>query len=131
MYILTIEINPDKTRLESHIRIIDDMDKLNEYYRYLDCHCIDMAPIDVDGHIYDVVCDEEAMLRQPLIPSLYISDEQVFFGNIAFVKNDEGGVSVSLDREDMIRLLDFIDQQKESLYRWTEEQIRQKQKMSA
>lgn len=131
MYILTIETNPEKTRLESHIRTIDDMDKLNEYYHYLDCRCIDMATIDVDGHAYDVVCDDEAMLRQPLIPSLYISDEQVFFGNIAFVKNDEEGVSVSLDREDMIRLLDFIDQQKESLYRWTDQQIKRKQEMSA
>ena len=131
MYILTIELNQEKTALESHIRIIDDMDKLNEYYRYLDCRCIDMAPIDVDGHVYDVVCDDEAMLRQPLIPSLYISDEQVFFGNIAFVKNDEEGVSVGLDREDMIRLLDFIDQQKENLYRWTARQIKRKQEMSA
>ena len=131
MYILTIETNPEKTRLESHIRTIDDMDKLNEYYRYLDCRCIDMAMIDVDGHSYDVVCDDEAMLRQPLIPSLYISEEQVFFGNLAFVKNDEEGGSVGLDREDMIRLLDFIDRQKERLYRWTDQQIKRKQEMSA
>lgn len=34
MYILTIEANQDKTALESHIRNIDDADKLNEYYRY-------------------------------------------------------------------------------------------------
>ena len=130
MYILTVELNQDKTALESHIRTIDDTDKLNEYYRYLHCHCIDMVTIYVDGHAYDVVCDDEAMLRQPLIPSLYISDEQVFFGNIAFVKNDEEGVSVGLDREDMIRLLDFIDQQKEKLYHWTAQQIKRKDEMN-
>lgn len=129
MYILTIETNPEKTCLESHIRTIDDMDKLNEYYHYLDCRCIDMAPIDVDGHVYDVVCDDEAMLRQPLIPSLYISEEQVFFGNLAFVKNDEEGGSVGLDREDMIRLLDFIERQKEKLYRWTKQQIKRQREM--
>ena len=99
MYILTVELNKDRTALETHIRNIDDTDKLNEYYRYLDCHCIDMATIDVDGHAYDVVCDDEALLRHPLVPSLYISEEQVFFGNLAFVKIDEEGASVGLDRD--------------------------------
>lgn len=130
MYILTVELNQDKTALESHIRTIDDADKLNEYYRYLHCHCIDMVTIDVDGYAYDVVCDDEALLRQPLVPSLYISDEQVFFGNLAFVKIDEEGAEVSLDREDMIRILDFIERQKGKLYRWTSEQIKRKEKMN-
>ena len=130
MYILTVELNQEKTALESHIRNIDDADELNEYYRYLDCHCIDMATIDVDGHAYDVVCDDEALLRYPLVPSLYISEEQVFFGNLAFVKIDEEGASVGLNREDMIRLLDFIVRQQPSLYRWTSEQIKKKQEMN-
>ena len=127
MYILTIEANQDKTALESHIRNIDETDKLNEYYRYLNCRCIDMATIDVDGHAYDVVCDDEALLRQPLIPSLYVSEEQVLFGNLVFARNNEDGESVGLEREDMIRLLNYIDRQKESLYRWTEQQIKKKQ----
>ena len=129
MYILTVEINKSRTALETHIRNIDDTDKLNEYYRYLDCHCIDMVTINVDSYAYDVVCDDEALLRQPLIPSLYISEEQVFFGNLAFVKIDEEGASIGLDREDMIRLLDFIERQQPSLYRWTGEQIKKKQEM--
>lgn len=96
----------------------------------IDCQRIDMATIDVDGHAYDVVCDGAALLRQPLIPSLYISEEQVFFGNLAFVKNDEEGTSVGLEREDMIRLLDFIERQQSSLYRWRIEQIKKKQEMA-
>lgn len=130
MYILTIEANQDKTVLESHIRNIDETDKLNEYYRYLNCRYIDMATIDVDGHAYDVVCDDEALLRQPLIPSLYVSEEQVLFGNLAFVRNNEDGESVGLEREDMIRLLDFVDRQKQHLYRWTAQQIKHKQEMA-
>ena len=127
MYILTVELNQDRMVLESHIRNINDADKLNEYYRYLDCRSIDMATIDVDGHPYDVVCDGEALLRAPLFPSLYISEEQVFFGNLAFVKIDEEGASVGLEREDLIRLLDFIERQQTSLYRWTEERIKKTQ----
>ena len=130
MYILTIEANQDKTALESHIRNSDETDKLNEYYRYLNCRCIDMATIDVDGHAYDVVCDDEALLRQPLIPSLYVSEEQVLFGNLVFARNNEDGESVGLEREDMIRLLDFVDRQKQHLYRWTAQQIKHKQEMA-
>ncbi len=129
MYILTIEANKDKTALDSYIRTIDEANKLNEYYRYLDCRRVGMTTIDVDGHPYDVVYDDEALLRNPLIPSLYISEEQVFFGNLAFVRNEEGA-SVGLDREDMIRLLDFVDRQKELLYRWTDRQIKRKQEMT-
>ena len=131
MYILTIELNHERKALESHIRNINEADEVNEYRRYLDCSRVDTATIDVEGHTYDVVHDDEAMFRSPLIPSLYISEEQVLFGNLAFVKTDEEGASVGLDLEDMIRLLDFIDQQKESLYRWTEQQMSQKQKMTA
>lgn len=131
MYILTVELNQDRMVLESHIRNINDADKLNEYYHYLNCRSVDMATIDVDGYPYDVVCDGEALLRNPLIPSLYISEEQVFFGNLAFVKIDEEGASVGLERDDMIRLLDFVDRQKESLYRWTEKKIRQKEERVA
>lgn len=130
MYILTIELNHKRKALESYIRDIDDGNKLKEYYRFLDCHRVGTTTIDVDGHAYDVVCDDEALLRQPLIPSLYISEEQVLFGNLAFVRNDEDGESVGLDREDMIRLLDFVDRQKQHLYRWTAQQIKRKQEMT-
>ncbi len=130
MYILTIELNHERKALESYIRDIDDGNKLKEYYCFLDCHRVGTTTIDVDGHAYDVVFDDETMLRNPLIPSLYISEEQVFFGNLAFVKNNEKGESVGLDREDMIRLLNYVDRQKERLYRWTAQQIRQKQEMA-
>ena len=81
-----------------------------------------MAEIEVDGHAYDVVCDDGAMLRRPLVPTLYISDEQVFFGDIAFVKTDDEGGSVGLSREDILRLMGFIERQRESLYRWIAQQ---------
>lgn len=55
IYILTVNLNQEKTALESHIRSIDEADKLNEYYRYLDCRCIDMVTINADGYAYDVM----------------------------------------------------------------------------
>lgn len=129
MIILTIEVNHEEKTLSSHIRAIDEADTLNEYYRLLGCQCIDMVPIDVDGYAYDVVCDDEGLFREPLVPTLYISEDQVLFGNLAFVKLDEEGYTVGLDREDIERLLCYIEGQTENLHSWTMRQINRQQEL--
>lgn len=82
-----------------------------------------MVTISADGHSYDVVCDDEGLFRQPLVPTLYISEEQVLFGDLAFIKFDEEGKSIGLEKEDIARLLRYIGQQQEKLRRWTEAQL--------
>ena len=129
MIILTLEVNHEEKSLIPHIRAIDEADTLNEYYRLLGCQCIDMVPIDVDGYSYDVVCDDEGLFREPMVPTLYISEEQVLFGSIAFVKIDEEGYTVGLDKEDIERLLRYIENQKDNLHSWNMRQISQQQKI--
>ena len=131
MIILTIEVNHNEKNLNPHIRAIDEADMLNEYYSLLGCRCIDMVAIDVDGHSYDVVCDDEGLFREPMIPALYISEEQVLFGTLAFVKIDEEGYTVGLDKEDIERLLRYIENQKDDLHRWTMRQVQHKQNLIA
>lgn len=129
MIILTLEVNHEEKSLSPHIRAIDEADTLNEYYHLLGCRCIDMVAIDVDEYSYDVVCDDEGLFREPMVPTLYISEEQVLFGNLAFVKIDEEGYTVGLDKEDIERLLRYIENQKDNLHRWTIRQISQQRKI--
>ena len=131
MIILTLEVNHEEKSLIPHIRAIDEADTLNEYYHVLGCQCIDMVAIDVDGYSYDVVCDDEGLFREPMVPTLYISDEQVLFGSLAFVKIDEEGYTVGLDKEDIERLLHYIENQKDDLHRWTMRQVERKQNLIA
>lgn len=131
MIILTLEVNHEEKSLSPHIRAIDEADTLNEYYHLLGCRCIDMVAIDVDGYSYDVVCDDEGLFRAPMVPTLYISEEQVLFGNLAFVKIDEEGYTVGLDKEDIERLLRYIENQKDDLHRWTMRQLERKQNLLA
>lgn len=123
MIILTLEVNHEEKSLSPHIRAIDEADTLNEYYHLLGCRCIDMVAIDVDGYSYDVVCDDEGLFREPMVPALYISEEQVLFGNLAFVKIDEEGYTVGLEKEDIERLLCYLENQKDNLHSWTMRQI--------
>ena len=131
MIILTLEVNHEEKSLIPHIRAIDEADTLNEYYHLLGCQCIDMVEIDVDNYSYDVVCDDEGLFREPMVPTLYISEEQVLFGSLAFVKIDEEGYTVGLDKEDIERLLHYIENQKDDLHRWTVRQVERKQNLIA
>ena len=131
MIILTLEVNHEEKSLIPHIRAIDEADTLNEYYHLLGCQCIDMVEIDVDNYSYDVVCDDEGLFREPMVPTLYISEEQVLFGSLAFVKIDEEGYTVGLDKEDIERLLHYIENQKDDLRRWTMRQVERKQNLIA
>ncbi len=131
MIILTLEVNHEEKSLIPHIRAIDEADTLNEYYHLLGCQCIDMVEIDVDGYSYDVVCDDEGLFREPMVPALYISEEQVLFGSLAFVKIDEEGYTVGLNKDDIERLLHYIENQKDDLHRWTMRQVERKQNLIA
>ena len=131
MIILTLEVNHEEKSLIPHIRAIDEADTLNEYYHVLGCQCIDMVAIDVDGYSYDVVCDDEGLFREPMVPTLYISEEQVLFGSLAFVKIDEEGYTVGLDKEDIEKLLHYIEDQKDDLHRWAMRQVERKQNLIA
>ena len=129
MIILTLEVNHEEKSLIPHIRAIDEADTLNEYYHVLGCQCIDMVAIDVDGYSYDVVCDDEGLFREPMVPTLFISEEQVLCGDLAFVKIDEEGYTVGLEKEDIERLLRYIENQKDNLHLWTMRQINRQQEL--
>ena len=88
-----------------------------------------MVAIDVEGYSYDVVCDDEGLFREPMVPTLYISEEEVLFGTLAFVKIDEEGYTSGLDKEDIERLLRYIEGQTEKLHSWTVQQINQQHKI--
>ncbi len=129
MIILTLEVIQEDKSLHPHIRAIEEADTLNEYYHLIGCRCIDMVAIDVEGYSYDVICDDEGLFREPMVPTLYISEEQVLFGTLAFVKIDEEGYTVGLDKEDIERLLRYIEGQTEKLHSWTVQQINQQHKI--
>ena len=60
---------------------------------------------------FDVWSDDEALLRDKPIPTLYINDDFVLFGNLIFATSDEEGATTALNDEDMDRVLKFINHQ--------------------
>ena len=122
MVILTMEINTEERRIETKVRKIDEKNKLQEFYKYLHCDVIDMVEIEVvenkTSYYYDVICDDEGLLKSPKIPVLYVNEDVVIFGSIAFCKYNKNGDSVGLETEDIDRLMRYIHKQEKKLEDW-------------
>ena len=110
--ILTLELatDPDGEAewIEMHVRPFDTARSLELFRKYLNCEIITMREIDVYGHKYDVVADDEAAMNGRPVLSLRLSENDGFLGSIAFVRIDEEGRSVGLDDDDIERLQAFV-----------------------
>lgn len=97
---------------------INDDDHLKSYYDYLNCRCIDMMEITVNGHYYDIIFDDEYMMAQRPLPTLYVNDHTVIFGNVLFAKSDAYGNTIKLDDDDVERICDWLGGNKDKIKKW-------------
>ena len=70
---------------------------LESYYKALNCDCIDIVNRRLGGYRFDVICDDEALLKDNPLPSAIGPDGQpMLFGNLFFCKPDGKGDLLSL-----------------------------------
>ncbi|MBR0061741.1 MAG: hypothetical protein IJP68_09725, partial [Selenomonadaceae bacterium] len=80
---------------------------LHDLYKILNCDLVTCVEIEVGGKFFDVWADDEALLKDKPVPNLYIDDELIIFGSVAFAKTDEDGEMVGLDSDEIHLLWDF------------------------
>lgn len=68
---------------------VDIEPKLDEYYRLIDCTCIDIVNVQLCGHWYWCICDDEALLKDGNYPSILIDNHNFIYGNILICAEDE------------------------------------------
>ena len=51
---------------------IDIEPKLDEYYRLIGCRCVDFAVREIDGHEYNIICDDEGLLKPNRITAISV-----------------------------------------------------------
>ena len=105
--IFTLEVNTASNSITPHVRYISPDNVLKNLYRILNCDLVTCTEIEVNDKLFDVYSDDEALLKDKPIPNLYIDDDLIIFGSVAFAKADDEGKLVGLSSDDVQLLWDF------------------------
>lgn len=105
--VFTLECNAATNSISLHIRYISPDNVLQSQYKILNCDLVTCTEIEVNGKLFDVYSDDEALLKDTPIPNLYIDDDLIIFGSVAFTKADEEGKLVGLTHDDVQLLWNF------------------------
>ena len=114
--VLTLEIDHNIKAIIPHVREIDAENTLQEMYKIINCDLVTCTEIEVNGKFYDVWSDDEALLKDKPVPTLYINDDLVICGNVMFATSDDEGRTTGLTDEDIRILINFIFDQKFKLH---------------
>ena len=82
------------------------------------CRCVACTEIEVAGKKYDVWIDDEALLNDNPVPTLYLNDDLILFGNLVLAKHDEEGETTGLTLADIHFLQLFIQSQFQKLQKY-------------
>ena len=84
---------------------VGDEDRLEEYYKLLNCSTIDITSRQIEGKYFDIVCDDEGLFNEPVIVSALDSNgEPALCGSLLFCNYDGEGGETSLTDEDIALL---------------------------
>lgn len=105
--VFTLEYDAKTNSVSPHVRYISPDNVLKDLYRILNCDLVTCTEIEVNGKFFDVWSDDEALLKDRPVPNLYIDDDLIIFGSVAFAKTDDDGNLAGLSRDDVHLLWDF------------------------
>lgn len=83
------------------ISVIDVEDDLDAFYEKLNCRCIDIPVRSIGGRYFDVMCDDEGLLKEDPVVSAIGSNGVMLVGNLMFFHHDDEGNLVELSDEDI------------------------------
>lgn len=84
------------------MNFVDVVDDLNVFYEKLNCSCIDIVVVTINGKNYDVVCDDEALFNEEVRPAIISQKDGrvLVWGNVLlFSLADGNGDLVGLDAD--------------------------------
>lgn len=90
--------------------LITILDDLSDFYREIECHTIDIVERRFKGRLFDVICDDEALLKaEPGLPtSLWFGERgdllEGLFGTLLLCHNDGEGNFTSATANDLLKV---------------------------
>lgn len=79
-----------------------ECDKLQDFYEYLNCSCIDIANRELSGKRFDIFVDDEGLLKDnPMVSALSKDFKPMLIGNLIFANHDGAGNTTDLTDGDI------------------------------
>jgi len=85
---------------------------LNDYYKYLECDCIDITTAMVNGNVVNIIVDDEGLMKEnPVLSAFYVDEnetewEGALAGNLLFCgEADEEGELTDISKKTAMYLL--------------------------
>ncbi len=116
--VFTLTYDERTNSISPGVAYLNPSNTLSDMYKIIGCSCVTCTAIEVNGKKYDVWSDDEALLVDNPVPTLYIDDEFVIFGNLLIAKSNEEGAMVGLDNGEAPILYFFAKLQYPKLLKW-------------
>lgn len=82
---------------------------LDDYYKALNCDCIDIVSRSVGKKYFDLIIDDEGLLKQnPIISAINNIGNPMLVGNIIFAKHDSEGNTIDLEEREIKHIKKYI-----------------------
>ena len=93
---------------KSH-KAVEIENKLADYYRELQCTVIDIQERKIGKKVFDIICDDEGLFKQPAkISAIDNLGSPMFVGNLLVVKNKDGETT-TLSDEDVYYVSEHVE----------------------
>ena len=78
---------------------------LEAYYKLLNCSCITITSMNIRGKYFDIICDDEALLKdEPRLSMVDLRGRPALFGCLLVCLHDREGNTVGITDDDVKRI---------------------------
>lgn len=111
---LTLKWNDEIDGYAPRVEIIEELN-LDKMYEITKCRMIDIATREIGGRYFDIIVDDEGLLKTVPVPSMIFKDRKegvvmdALYGNAIIANHDKEGNTIGLTREDARHINKFLD----------------------
>lgn len=96
-------------KVDGTCEVVEIVDTLDNLYNVCECSCIDIVSRRIGGKMFDIVLDDEGLLKDnPIVTAMRKDAKEMLVGNLFIVKNDGRGNLKSLSDEEIASVRGLI-----------------------
>ena len=94
--------------LTDRVRFKEIRNELEAFYKEIGCDLIDVVSRQINGEWYDIICDDEGLLRPNFISAVNKEGKPELVGGLIICKYGGKGDFTGLEPDDILRLTNAV-----------------------